>query len=104
VSRLFWLAFSLFALTSCGGPTVDHGIVISRNDEPSFTVNEYECAAYYKTGACAFGYLQPYTYSEEWSLCLRADWEDKPAAQQDTGCVSVSQAVYGRYSVGDHYP
>lgn len=96
---------AIVALAACGGKDVTSGVVVSRDYQPAYDQQGSMCVSYDpKTGMCTMSMVTVDHYNATWTLCLRDDTEDRPPDQQDTGCVTVSEADYNRFQVGDHFP
>lgn len=103
--RYLSLILAVTALLACGGKDVTAGTVISRDYEPAYDSPGTTCVAYDpKTFLCTMSMVTVNHYDAVWTLCLRDDTEDKPVGERSIGCVSVTQADYDHYSVGEHYP
>jgi hypothetical protein len=96
------LAAALLA-AGCSKPLA-HGYVTSKEYQPAYIdhTGYFQCAAYDKNGACTVHIWIPEDISHpaDWILCLREQVNNKA----EKGCISVPQATFDAYRVGDHYP
>jgi hypothetical protein len=88
------IGIMLLAATACS--SIESGRVTGKNYEPAYSYITMQCMSYNKDGICTMNMPMTHWVAEAWYLDLDNG--------EDTGTVSVNEAEYNKYSVGQQYP